>query len=112
VKLKIRRIIVFTSQMPAMEAFYREVLGLKVVGREVGWVEFDAGACALALHAGGGTPGKRPPKIAFHAADVAAARTALMQRGAKMGKVLAADAFAMCNGADPDGNPFQISSRP
>ena len=110
--LKIRRIILFTSQMAAMEDFYGKVLGLTVVGREAGWIDFNAGACAIALHAEGGKPGKRPPKIAFHAADVTAARSVLVKRGAKMGKVIAAGTFAMCNGADPDGNPFQISSRP
>ena len=110
-KLQIRRIIIFTSNMEAMEAFYRDVIGLTVSGREEGWVDFDAGACHLALHADGGKPGKRPPKIVFHAADVAAARTALAKRGAKMGKTVSAKHFDMCNGADPDGNPFQISSR-
>ncbi len=111
-KLKVRRIILFTSRMEAMEAFYRDVLGLKVAGREDGWVDFDAGECHLALHADGGKPGKRPPKIVFHATDVAAARATLVKRGAKMGKVVSARQFDMCNGADPDGNPFQISSRP
>ena len=110
-KLEIRRIILFTSHMEAMEAFYRVVLGLKIAGREDGWVDFDAGECHLALHAEGGKPGKRPPKIVFHATDVAIARTALVKRGAKMGKVVSAKKFDMCNGTDPDGNPFQVSSR-
>jgi len=112
VDLKIRRIILFTSHMDAMAAFYGDVLGLKVAGREVGWIDFDAGPCRLALHAEGGKPGKRPPKIAFFAADVAAARAALVKRGAKMGKVVSAKKFDMCNGTDPDGNAFQLSSRP
>lgn len=110
--LKIRRIIIFTSNLDAMETFYRDVLGLTVAGREDGWVDFDAGECRLALHADGGKPGKRPPKIVFHAGDVAAARATLARRGAKMGKVVSAKTFDMCNGADPDGNPFQVSSRP
>lgn len=110
-KLRIRRIIIFTSRMEVMESFYSDVIGLKVAGREEGWVDFDAGECRLALHAEGGAPGKRPPKIVFHATDVAAARTALVKRGAKMGKVISTKSFDMCNGKDPDGNPFQVSSR-
>ena len=35
-----------------------------------------------------------------------------IRRGAKMGPVVSATSFDMCNGKDPDGNPFQISSRP
>ena len=111
-KLRFRRIIIFTSHLEAMESFYRDVIGLKVAGREDGWVDFDAGECRLALHVGGGKPGNRPPKIVFHASDVAAAQTALVKRGAKMGKVVSAKHFDMCNGKDPDGNPFQVSSRP
>ena len=110
--LQFRRIILFTSHMEAMEAFYRDVLGLKISGREDGWVDFDAGECHLALHADGGKLGTRPPKIVFHATDVSATRTALVKRGAKMGKVVSAKRFDMCNGKDPDGNPFQVSSRP
>ena len=109
--LKIRRIILFTSQFEDMAKFYRDTLGLAVAGREDGWIDFNAGSCNLALHADGGKPGKRPPKIAFYTADVAKARAALMKRGVKMGKVVSAKTFDMCNGNDPDGNPFQLSSR-
>ncbi|MEZ6022591.1 MAG: hypothetical protein R3C16_04060 [Hyphomonadaceae bacterium] len=35
-KLTVRRIILFTSHMDAMEAFYRDVVGLKIAGREEG----------------------------------------------------------------------------
>lgn len=109
--LKIRRVIIFTSRMESMATFYGDVLGLKVAGREEGWIDFDAGQCHLALHADGGRPGKRPPKIVFYASDVAAVRAEVVKRGAKMGKVVSAKKFDMCNGADPDGNPFQLSSR-
>jgi catechol 2,3-dioxygenase-like lactoylglutathione lyase family enzyme len=109
--LQLRRIILFTAHMEAMTAFYRDVIGLKIVGREKGWIDFDAGACNLALHAGPGRPGKRPPKLCFYAADVAAARALLVKRGANMGKVVSTAHFDMCGGEDPDGNPIAISSR-
>lgn len=111
-KLSMRRVILFTSRMDAMTAFYRDVIGLRIAGREEGWVDFEAGDCRIALHAEGGPVGKRPPKLAFFAADVAAARATLVKRGLKMGPVVSAKTFDMCNGKDPDGNPIQISSRP
>ncbi len=110
--LELRRIILFTSNLDALGLFYRQVLGLPLLNKEKGWIELHAGPCTLALHQGAATPGQRPPKLVFFAGDVSAARDLLIQRGARgMGKVLAAGAFEMCNGKDPDGNPFQISSR-
>lgn len=66
----------------------------------------------LALHAGPSKVGSRPPKIVFHAADVAATRAALIRRGlAHAGPVKSAGRFDLCDCKDPDGNPFQVSSR-
>jgi catechol 2,3-dioxygenase-like lactoylglutathione lyase family enzyme len=111
-KLEMRRVILFTSNMDEMSRFYGEVIGLELVGQEDGWRDFRAGACHIALHQGRSTPGNRPPKIVFHASDVAAARAALITRGANsMGKIMATETFDMCNGKDPDGNPFQVSGR-
>ena len=110
-QLELRRIILFTANMAAMTAFYRDVIGLALVGEEEGWRDFDAGACRIALHHGASKVGTRPPKLAFHAADVAAARARLTRLGATMGKVLSTGSFDMCDGRDPDGNRFQISSR-
>ena len=75
-------------------------------------VDFGAGACGLALHAGKSAIGSRPPKIVFYAADVSAVLAALVKRGlTNAGKVNSADRFDMCDCKDPDGNTFQISSR-
>ena len=109
--LQIRRIVLFTPNIDRLRAFYETVIGLKVVGAEPGWVDFNAGPVRLALHEGGGQPGKRPPKIAFYAQDVAAARAALVKKGAKMGKLISTPHFDMCDGKDPDGNPFGVSAR-
>jgi catechol 2,3-dioxygenase-like lactoylglutathione lyase family enzyme len=110
--LSIKRIIIFTRAMPAMARFYRDVLGLKQKSDESGWKEFHAGACDLALHSGSSAVGSRPPKIVFFSADVATTREALLKRGAKLGKVNSQDGLDLCDGTDPDGNPFQISNRP
>ena len=87
VELEIRRIVLFTSRMPQMAAFYREVLGLRQIADNPGWKEFAAGGCNIALHNGTSEIGKRPPKISFYAKDVGAMRELLIKRGAKLGKV-------------------------
>jgi catechol 2,3-dioxygenase-like lactoylglutathione lyase family enzyme len=110
--LELRRVVLFTPNLVAMTAFYRDVVGLELSNREDGWVDFKAGACCLALHAGKSVVGSRPPKIAFYAADVATARATLVKRGlADAGKITSTGSFDMCDCKDPDGNPFQISSR-
>ena len=111
-KLSMRRIVLFTKDMPQMIAFYREVLGLRLLKDEPGWKELDADGCVIALHNGSSQVGKRPPKIGFWASDVAAARDALVARGAKLGKVMSGGGLTRCEGKDPDGNPFSISNRP
>jgi catechol 2,3-dioxygenase-like lactoylglutathione lyase family enzyme len=110
--LSMRRIVLFTHDMPRMMAFYGDVLGLPLLKDESGWKEFDANGCIIALHNGSSQVGKRPPKIGFWAPNVAAAREALIARGAKVGKVLSGGGLTRCEGKDPDGNPYQISSRP
>jgi len=110
--LSMRRIVLFTKDMPGMIAFYRDVLGLKLLKDEPGWKELDANGCIIALHNGTSRVGARPPKIGFWASDVAAARAALIERGARLGKMLSGTGLIRCEGKDPDGNPFSISNRP
>lgn len=109
--MEMARVILFTGQMDKMSKFYGEVLGLKQVGSEKGWREFAAGSVNIALHSGPSSPGRKGPKIAFHARDVSAMRAALVQRGARFGKVRDGEKFCLCDGKDPDGNPIQLSNR-
>jgi catechol 2,3-dioxygenase-like lactoylglutathione lyase family enzyme len=109
-KIKMARVILFTNQMEAMTAFYRDVLGLEQVTDDKGWREFDAGGVTVGLHSGPPSPGRKGPKIAFLANDVAAMRQTLVKRGATFGKVSMGE-FHLCNGKDPDGNPIQLSNR-
>ena len=74
---------------------YRDVMGLKVVTNESGWRELDAGGITIALHSGPPSPGKKGPKIAFYAKDVAKTRDALVKRGAKFGKA-GLGGFCLC----------------
>jgi predicted enzyme related to lactoylglutathione lyase len=109
--MELARVILFTSQMEQMAKFYGEVLGLKQVTSEKGWREFKAGGVNIGLHSGPASPGRKGPKIVFHAKDVAATREALMARGAKFGKARQGETFCLCDGKDPDGNPIQLSDR-
>ncbi|HUA02055.1 MAG TPA: VOC family protein [Candidatus Aquilonibacter sp.] len=109
--MKMARVILFTARMDAMSKFYGEVLGLELVTEEKGWREFDAGGVTIALHSGPASPGRKGPKIAFYAKDVAAMRQALVARGARFGKVRQGEVLSLCDGKDPDGNPIQLSSR-
>lgn len=109
--MKMARVILFTGQMDAMSAFYGDVLGLRQVTHEKGWREFAAGGVHIALHSGPSSPGRKGPKIVFHAEDVAALRGELVARGAKFGKLRQSGLFCLCDGKDPDGNPIQLSSR-
>jgi catechol-2,3-dioxygenase len=109
--MKFARVILFTGQMEKMSKYYGEVLGLKVVSEEKGWREFSAGAVSIALHSGPSSPGRKGPKLVFHAKDVAALRKALVARGAKFGEVRQGPMFCLCDGKDPDGNPVQLSDR-
>jgi catechol 2,3-dioxygenase-like lactoylglutathione lyase family enzyme len=109
--LEIRRVIIFTENMAEMAAFYGDVLGLKAVTNDADWKDFAAGACNLALHRGRSRVGVKPPKIAFHASDVTAVRARLVKRGAKMGNIQSGSRIDFCDGKDPDGNAFTISSR-
>jgi predicted enzyme related to lactoylglutathione lyase len=109
--MKMARVILFLGQMDAMSKFYGEVLGLKLVTSEKGWREFDADGATIALHSGPSSPGRKGPKIVFHAKDVAAAREVLVARGGRFGKVRQGEVFCLCDGKDPDGNPIQLSNR-
>ena len=110
-RLDLKRIILFTPDMARMTAFYRDVLGLPLRRDEPGFKEFDAGACGIALHTGKSRVGARAPKLSFWVDDLAAVRATLIGRGARMGEVLGGGELMRCEGTDPDGNAFQLSTR-
>ncbi|MBX3594335.1 VOC family protein [Sphingomonas sp.] len=112
VELNLKRIILFSADVPRLARFYQDVIGLSVIGREDGWIEFDAGGSNIAIHAGPSKIGSRAPKLVFHSSDVATTRANLINRGfGGLGPIVSTATFDMCDGKDIDGNAIQISSR-
>jgi catechol 2,3-dioxygenase-like lactoylglutathione lyase family enzyme len=126
-ELRLSRIIVFAKDIRRMEAFYRDVLGLRRVQAADDsdeFVTFDVGACLLCLHA---IPAqyardieiadppevrsRTPIKVTFLSRDVKRERTELVARGARMDEVREFGDLVLCNGIDVEGNVFQLSNR-
>lgn len=103
-----------------MMVFYRDALGLTPLSGNAseGWLEFDAGGVAVALHAIPEHIAKdivltNPPtareetpiKLVFEVLDIEVASIHLINHGAAM---FEPSAWGSCDGVDPEGNVFQI----
>lgn len=112
--------LLFVHDTAQMQAFY-EGLGLRVVDGSAadGFVRLadPAGGATLALHftqaIGPGAPPRTDTaiKLCFHVDDVDRARAALVARGVQMREAHRFEAIAFCDGIDPEGNIFQITTR-
>lgn len=111
----ISRVMLFVHDVPKVAAFYRDILGLKPLGEITPeWVEMQAGNCNVALHKASKPlheRGEASAKIVFGVKDIPAAKAALEKLGVKMGKIHSFDGINICDGKDPEGNLFQVSSR-
>jgi predicted enzyme related to lactoylglutathione lyase len=105
--------------MNAQVQFYRDVFGLEVTYptgldsyADQFWVTLDAGGVVLALHGGGqGRLGADTPKSVFGVDDIQAARAALASQDVSLDEVRSpAPGVWVCDGRDPEGNPFSIES--
>lgn len=112
-------VIVYVADMGAQVRFYQNVFGLTVTYpanlenyADQFWVTLDAGGVVLALHGGGqGRLGADTPKMVFGVADIQAARAELVAKGVSLDEVRsAAPGVWVCDGRDPEGNPFSIES--
>jgi catechol 2,3-dioxygenase-like lactoylglutathione lyase family enzyme len=118
--MRMAQTIVFVEDVARMQAFYQGTLGLPVITAEPGWVRLDAGGVVLALHAikpGPQRPGPPPErldsylKLCFHVDDIDSARAALVATGVTMRELHHHGGAAFCDGVDPEGNIFQITTR-
>lgn len=112
---QVTRVMLFVKNVPQVAAFYRDILGLKPIGDITSqWVELGAGSCTIALHHASKPLSERgvpSAKIVFGVGDVPAGKALLEGKGVKMSKISSFDGIDICDGWDPEGNLFQISSR-
>jgi catechol-2,3-dioxygenase len=118
--MRMAQTIVFVEDLTRMQAFYEKTLGLPVITAEPGWVRLDAGGVVLALHAikAGPTLPEPPPervdsyiKLCFHVDEIDDARAALVAAGSTMRELHRYSDVGFCDGVDPEGNIFQITTR-
>jgi extradiol dioxygenase family protein len=122
-RVELRRAIIFAKDLEVMRRFYGEKLGLEPIpeSQQPGWIEFEAGASRLALHAIPETiansisvadpvqPREATPiKLVFAVGDVDAERSRLMAQGVTM---FTTRPWGACDGIDPEGNVFQLAKQ-
>lgn len=117
--MRLAQLILFTADVERLRDFYVGTLGLSPIEESPGWIRLDAGGVVLALHALRDEPAVETPvarqdsywKPCFRAGDVEAARAALIAAGVAMGDLHRFGDVMFCDGIDPDGNVFQITTR-
>lgn len=122
-KRAISRVILFVGDIAKMTHFYRDTIGLPVIdGEGSDFVILNAGGCQLCLHqipdeyledpAGDAAPREDSyVKFVFRAENIEAERAEFIKNGARMKEIIRFDGMAICDGCDPEGNIFQISTR-
>ena len=117
--MQLAQLILFTGDASRLRDFYTGALGLTVLEDTPGWIRLDAGGVVLALHGLENEPVVESPprredsywKPCFHAVDVEATRAELVAAGVPMGEIHRFGDIRFCDGHDPDGNVFQITTR-
>lgn len=114
--MRLAQAILFVNDVVRMKAFYTGLLGLTVIEDEPGYARLDGGGCVLMLHALREPPSPTPRtdsfiKLAFHSDDVGATRSQLIAHGIQMRDLHQFGNVTLCDGVDPEGNVFQITSR-
>jgi catechol 2,3-dioxygenase-like lactoylglutathione lyase family enzyme len=114
---KISLVIVYVKDPIASLAFYRDLLGMKVLEESPQWVELDGGGVHLALHPHPSIPADRGTAtswVVFQVDDVHGTHQALAKKGATFlcaPKEVCGDekrAGLSADLKDPDGNPLSI----
>lgn len=114
---KIGLVILYVKDPIASLAFYRDLLGMKVVEASPGWVQLDGGGTHLALHPHPSIPADRGSAcswVVFEVDDVRGTHRALCDRGVSFlcePKQVCGDekkAGLSADLKDPDGNPISI----
>lgn len=117
--------MIYVKDLPRMKDFYQQMLSAEPVNTEWtdSWALFDTGGMRFALHAipaeialdiEVSSPPKlrenNPVKLIFAVDNVPAERNRLEAMGVTMLRRPWQNAAQECEGVDPEGNIFQISS--
>ncbi|MCB1692156.1 MAG: VOC family protein [Pseudomonadales bacterium] len=111
--------IIWTSRLPAAEAFYRDVLGLTVKSRSDGAVVFDVGGADLRLSPVPATSPSEHTVAGFEVPDLDAVVATLGERGvaferfegfphASNGVLVTPNGSSVAWFRDPDGNLLSV----
>jgi catechol 2,3-dioxygenase-like lactoylglutathione lyase family enzyme len=120
VDMKLARYIYFTKKVGEMVAFYRDILGMKVLDSpkamdydKADWVQLGTRSFEIGIHRASkeGSQGRNRNKLVFAVKSVSESREKLASLGVRMGKHHVAREYESCDFKDPDGNVLQISSR-
>lgn len=108
------RIILWVREPVALSAWYQRAFGwtIAVDERADGWIELDTGGgMRVALHAGRKAPAHHWPKLQVRVENIEQARAAFITQGIALDGIQNWKEMAWCEGADPEGNVFQLVNR-
>jgi len=112
------QIILFVQDMAEEVHFFRDVLGfairtpqaLKDYSEEM-WVEFETGACIVALHARAKEKPNNLHELIFTVEDIEQVRKAIIAAGIEMSAIRTLeDSAYITEGSSPSGHRFGIRS--
>ncbi len=109
----------FVENLPAAVAFYRDVLGLRLLDQGADWAHFDAGGGALFELFGGGkaapapkSPAQQPLVVGLRVKDMQKAMAELQARGIHFTETGGAGETRWAHFSDPEGNQLEIKQTP
>ena len=109
---KTANVTLLVSDMDRAIAFYRDVLGMKLLGNYGSeFAEIDAPGVRIGLHPGGKLPLKehsRHMSIGLRVDDLDAAKKTLETRGVKFHKTPTDEGLRLAYFTDPDDNPLYL----
>lgn len=113
-------VVVFVSDLHALSRFYAELTGMTVITQDDCHTVMRSRDTELVIHAldGGASPGRvdqvredRWIKPFFPVASISATRDLVARLGGRLrdsAEEWSARGFRACDGADPEGNVFQV----
>lgn len=112
-RVELTEVVLYVRDMNRAIRFFRDVLGLEPRYESAHWTTFDAGACALAIHATDRREqGIGEPDPTFLVADADAERERLAALGVQVSELRQpAAGVRVFDLRDPDGNRLSIESR-